>query len=143
MSPPIDALLARARRRWPTRWEGRSGVGVGGGAFDDVAAIVGAAASVARRGAYALRATSVVLLGEDGGYLSHVVAPDGTFRLRVTYLFRCAIPLASAIVCRAFADLDETAREDLAMNPRNDVFGALTPGRYVALSAEAEGRIAR
>lgn len=93
-----------------------------------------------RKLAYSTQATAVTLVDpEEPTRVVSAANPDGKFRLRVTYLFRCAIPLIAPLVCRSFGALAETAREDLRRNPSNLLLGDWTPGYYLALSAEADG----
>lgn len=64
--------------------------------------------------------------------------PTDEVTVRVTYLFRCEVPIAAAVMCDALVGLLLRARELSHVEaPALQKVLALTPGRYATITAEA------
>jgi hypothetical protein len=72
----------------------------------------------------------------EGGYRSSFGARDDV-TARVTFLYRCAVPLARALMCDGWLGLDEASRERLSINGGGVAAVATASGwRFAALEAE-------
>ena len=72
----------------------------------------------------------------DGGYRTSF-GPRDDVTAKVTFLYRCAVPLGRALVCDGWEDLDAGARERLSTNGGAIAsVAALSGSRFVALEAE-------
>ena len=60
-------------------------------------------------------AVAVTFVDSQGGYVTSF-EPRGPVTVRVTFLFRCAVPLARRLMCSSFDDLDSKRREALMTN---------------------------
>lgn len=83
---------------------------------------------------YATFATAVAFPAERGYRTSF--SPHEPIRVRVSYLFRCGVPLVNGVICKAFRDLPFEARLELADGDRALANAAL-PGSFLLLRAEA------
>ncbi|MDD5306918.1 MAG: hypothetical protein PHU25_06305 [Deltaproteobacteria bacterium] len=81
-------------------------------------------------------AAAVTFPDGNGGYRASF-EPKGPVTVRVTFLFRCAVPVASAILCRRWTDLDPAAAAEISTNGNALEGLALANGwRLLALRAE-------
>ncbi len=60
-------------------------------------------------------AVAVTFVDSEGGYVTSF-EPRGPVTVRVTFLFRCAVPLARRLMCSSFDDLDSKRKEALMTN---------------------------
>ncbi len=60
-------------------------------------------------------AVAVTFVDSEGGYVTSF-EPRGPVTARVTFLFRCAVPMARRLMCSSFDDLDSKRREALMTN---------------------------
>ncbi len=60
-------------------------------------------------------AVAVTFVDSEGGYVN-TFEPRGPVTVRVTFLFRCAVPMARRLMCSSFDDLDSKRREALTTN---------------------------
>jgi hypothetical protein len=81
-------------------------------------------------------AVAVTFPDGEGGYRA-AFEPKGSVTVRVTFLFRCAVPVAASIMCRRWTDLDPAAAEEISTNGNALAGLALAGGwRLLALTAE-------
>lgn len=142
VASPLDEAVREEAAALVARVTGGASPRSAGGALEGrgETARGGVLARATPKYAYALEATAVVFpdAAAAGAYRSRFANGD-LVRVRVTFLFRCAMPLVSALVCRGWADLPEGARADLAATPAGprEMFRGYTLGRYLALTAES------
>jgi hypothetical protein len=72
----------------------------------------------------------------DGGYRTSF-DPRDSVTARVTFLYRCAVPLARRLMCSSYAGLPARRREALSINGAA-LAGAATVGGWRLLALEAE-----
>jgi len=99
-------------------------------------------ARAARKAAGAADSTTVVLISPDGARYVTSFSATAEVGVRVTHLFRCAVPLVNRLLCRRFDDLPERVRrETLALDGGRGVEAAgPSPVRYLALTSVARMR---
>jgi Flp pilus assembly protein TadG len=112
--------------------------------FDSIAsgsiadALAGAGTGTTVAGLVGFTAWTVAVTFPDGagGYLS-TFGPRDSVTARVTFLYRCAVPLGRELVCSAYGDLPAPARERIEINGGGVAVAAIASGaRFAALEAE-------
>lgn len=110
--------------------------GAGDGGSIEGALAAGAGAAAAGLLGFTRWTVAVTFPDGQGGYRTEF-EPRGDVTARVTFLFRCAVPIARAVVCGGWGALDEGARERLSTNGGGLAAAAALSGwRFAALEAE-------
>lgn len=94
--------------------------------------------------AYTLASTAITISSNKSAEASDpVIARDALVTVRVTYLFRCAVPLVSGIMCHEFAALQEKSeslsKDDADARRARHFFSHAEPA-LLASELLAEGR---
>jgi Flp pilus assembly protein TadG len=111
---------------------------LGSGASDSIAGALGAGLASSAAGLLGFTRWTVAVTFPDGegGYRT-AFEPRGDVTARVTFLYRCAVPLARALLCDGWAGLGEGARERLSTTGGGVALAAAASGwRFAALEAE-------
>ena len=87
---------------------------------------------------WSVYATAVTFPDDADGYLSQFPA-EGYITARVTFLYKCSVPIFRGLVCSAWSDLPDRARRELATTGVSALMGTGTEfvgWRFAALTAE-------
>jgi hypothetical protein len=109
---------------------------IASGSIADAISGSGTASTVAGLLGFTAWTVAVTFPDGSGGYLASF-GPRDPITARVTFLYRCAIPLGRSLMCAAYGDLPKEARERLETNGSGLAAAAAVSGsRFVALEAE-------
>jgi len=74
----------------------------------------------------------------NGGYLTEF-SPRQDITVRITYLYKCSVPIVRSLVCRSYSDLDDRAKKELEAMGAKKLLGLadfILGWRYLAITEE-------